>query len=641
MLADAVECGLKVFDDGAPATLESPKDRVLRATLFTDQGMKSFLASFFGTLFAMFLLAGCALLLVLGFVALASLGGKGPKVQRHSLLVLDLSIPITDAPPQFDLSRLFPEALADQGEQQVPLRDVVRAIDRAGQDSRIDGILITGNLLPIGGTASGYPSLKEIRQALVEFKESKKPVFAYLQLPIARAYYLASIADEIYVDPQAQFALMGPATFPLFFAEALQKFGIGAQVVKVGKYKSAVDPFLRENMSPEDREQLQKLFGDLWQEITATIESSRKFPAGSLERLINENGLIDAQQAIKAGLGTAIMSHSQLIDQLKSKYGVDKKNNTFRQVSIPTYVQSFDQTSTGKSDSGSKIGVVYAEGDIVDGEGGPGSVGGDRYAREIRKMRFDPNVKAIVLRVNSPGGSVFAAEMIYQELKAASAVKPVVASFGTYAASGGYYIAAATNRIFTEPTTITGSIGIFGLLFNFEKLASNNGIKTDSVTTTTPLTSLFDPFIRKSDTDIAILQKSVDRDYEMFLEHVAESRQMTVEQVNQVAQGRVWSGLDAQRVKLADELGGLEAAVTYAAKVTSLGDHPRIVEYPARKDLGKKLEEIFQAAPRPPVSRLDPINESLKQLERQLKDFRSLNDPQNIYALFPAQIQWN
>lgn len=603
--------------------------------------MKSFLGSFFGTLFAIFLMAGCAFLLVLGFAALASLGGKGPKVQRHSLLVLDLSVPITDAPPQFDPSRIFSEALADQGERQVPLRDVLRAIDRGGQDSRIDGILITGNLLPIGGTASGYPVLKEIRQALSKFKESKKPIFAYLQVPISRVYYLASIADEIYVDPQAQFALMGPATFPLFFAEAMQKFGIGAQVVKVGKYKSAVDPFLRENMSPEDREQLQKLFGDLWGDITATIENSRKLPAGSLERLINENGLIDAEQAIKAGLGTAIMSHSQLIDQFKSKYGRDKKNNTFPQVTVSSYVQSVDQTSIRKSDSGAKIGVVYAEGNIVDGEGSPESIGGDRYAREIRRMRSDPNVKAIVLRVNSPGGSVFAAETIYQELKATAAVKPVVASFGTYAASGGYYIATATNRIFTEPTTITGSIGIFALLFNFEKLASNNGIKTDSVTTTTPLTSLFDPFVRKTDTDIAILQKSVDQDYEKFLQHVAETRQLTIEQVDQVAQGRVWSGLEAQKVKLADELGGLEAAVSYAAKVTSLGDHPQIVEYPARKDLGKKLEEIFETVPKPPVSRLDPINETLRLLQNQLKTFRSLNDPQNVYALFPAEIRWN
>jgi protease-4 len=285
--------------------------------------------------------------------------------------------------------------------------------------------------------------------------------------------------------------------------------------------------------------------------------------------------------------------------------------------------------------------VVYAEGAIVDGEGGPGKVGGDRYAREIRKMRLDPSVKAIVLRVNSPGGSVFAAETIYQELKAAAAAKPLVVSFGTYAASGGYYIAAAGNRIFAEPTTITGSIGIFGLLFNFEKLASNNGIKTDSLTTTTPLASLFNPFVRKSDADIAILQKSVDRDYETFLEHVAEARRLTVEQVDQVAQGRVWSGLDARKVKLVDELGGLSAAMLYASKVTNLGDNPRIVEYPARKTLERKLQEILEATPRPPVSRLDPIQEGLKELESQAQNFRSLNDPQNVYALFPAQIRWN
>jgi len=603
--------------------------------------MKSFLQSFFGALFAILFLGACAFVFVIGFIALASLGARAPRIQDHSLLVLDLSVPITDAPPQFDPTRIFSGALNDEEKQQVPLREAIKAISQGSRDSRIDGVLITGNLLPVGGIASGYPALKEIRQALDKLKQSKKPVFAYLQLPIARVYYLASVADEIYVDSRAEFALMGPATFPMFFADAMQKFGIEAQVVKVGRYKSAVDPFLRENMSPEDREQLQKLFGDLWQDVTTTIESSRKLPAGSLERLINENGLIDAQQSVKAGLATAVLSQSQLIDKFKARYGVDRKNNTFRQVSVPSYLQSLDRASAGQSESGSKIGVIYAEGTMVDGEGGPGKVGGDRYAREIRKMRLDPRVKAIVLRVNSPGGSVFAAETIYQELKAAAAEKPLVVSFGTYAASGGYYIAAAGNRIFAEPTTITGSIGIFGLLFNFEKLANNNGIKTDSLITTTPLASLFNPFVRKSDADIAILQKSVNRDYETFLEHVAKGRQLSVEQVDQVAQGRVWSGLDARKVKLVDELGGLVETVQYASKVTNLGDNPRIVEYPARKTLEEKLQEILETTPRPPVSRLDPINAGLKELEHQLQNFRSLNDPHNIYALFPDQIRWN
>ena len=375
--------------------------------------------------------------------------------------------------------------------------------------------------------------------------------------------------------------------------------------------------------------------------MTTTIEKARGLPSGSLEQLINANGLIDGELAVKNKLGTELISLSAVMDRLKAKYGSDPLHNTFRQVTVSSYLGSLDRNPKGQSDSGSKIAVVYAEGEIVDGEGSASNVGGERYAREIRKFRVDPSVKAIVLRVNSPGGSGFASEEIYRELKAAEETKPVIASMGGYAASGGYYISSAAKHIFAEPTTITGSIGVFGLEVNFEKLAAANGITTDSVTTTKPLATLFNPIKQKSDTDLAILQKAVDMFYNQFLNRVSQGRHMPVEQVNEIAQGRVWSGSEAERIKLVDEMGGLSSAIEYAANLAHLGGQPRIKEFPERKDLSEKLKELFKSTPRPPVARFDPVELGVQEFESELKDLRTLNDPQGIYARFPADIRWN
>jgi protease IV len=562
-------------------------------------------------------------------------------VADNSLLVLDVAVPISDAPAEFNASQLFSGLNEELPETPVTLRDILRAINRAATDPKIRGVFITGNLLPGSGYASTYPALKEIREALTKFKESHKPVYAYLQFPFTPSYYLESVADQIFIDPQAEFILRGPSSSPLYYAGALKKFGVGVQVFRVGKYKSYVEPYIRDNMSPENREQLETLFGDIWSDVTTTIEQSRGLPRGSFEKLINENGLIDAELALKSRLGTELVPLSVVMDRLQSQYGSDQQHHTFRQVTVSSYLGGPERNSKGQSDTGSKIAVVYAEGEIVDGEGTSTNVGGERYARQIRKLRLDSSVKAIVLRVNSPGGSAFASEEVYRELKAANETKPVIVSMGGYAASGGYYISAASKHIFAEPTTITGSIGVFGLEINFEKAAADNGITTDSVTTTNPLATLFNPIKQKSDADLAILQKAVDRFYDQFVNRVSEGRHIAVEQVNEIAQGRVWSGTEAARIKLVDEIGGLNSAIAYAANLAHLGDQPRITDFPGRKDLSEKLKELFQSTPRPPVARFDPVGRGIQEIENELKDLRALNDPQGIYARFPAGIQWN
>jgi protease IV len=600
--------------------------------------MKSFFGSFFGAFFALLIfLASAVGLLFLGAGALQKAGQKASAVPENSWLVLDLSLPITDAPARFDASQIV-AGLEGGGEQRVTLREILAGIEHAATDNRIAGVFLTGTIVPVE-YASGYAALREIRLALQRFKESKKPVYAFAYYPTTRAYYLDSVADKIFMDPESTVAMSGLASQRVYFSGLLKKLGIGVQVTRVGKYKSFVEPFLLDKASPEDREQTQKLLDDLWGEITSAVERSRGLPQGTVQEIVSQLGLIDADAALQRRLVTDLAPLSKVIDQLRQRYGAgkSKKANTFRQVTVSDYVASFEKTNR-HGDGGAKIAVVYAEGDIVDGEGSPDNVGGDRYARAIRRFRLDPNVKGIVLRVNSPGGSVSASSVIRHELEQAVAVKPVVVSFGAVAASGGYYISTVGAHIFAEPNTITGSIGVFGLFLNFQKLASDNGVSFDTVQTA-PYASILSPLQPKSDAELAILQKAVDKDYQEFLQIVADSRKLPVDQVNDIAQGRVWAGTEAVRLHLVDELGGLTEAVSYLGNQTQLGVRPAITEFPERQDLSTKVQEWLNGNERPPVSRLDPFHRELVRFSKEFSRLERLNDPHGAYALLPFGLQ--
>ncbi|MBW0000113.1 MAG: signal peptide peptidase SppA [Verrucomicrobia bacterium] len=600
--------------------------------------MKSFFGSFFGAFFAILIfLASVVGLLFLGLGALQKAGQKAAELPENSWLVLDLSIPITDAPARFDASQVV-AGLEGGGEQRVTLREILGGIEHAATDNRIAGIFLTGTIVPVR-YASGYGTLREIRLALQRFKESKKPVYAFAYYPTTRAYYLDSVADRIFMDPDSTLVMSGLASQRVYFPGLLKKFGVGVQVTRVGKYKSFVEPFILDKASPEDREQTQKLLDDLWGEITSAIEQSRGLPQGAVQQIVSQLGLIDADAALQRRLVTDLTPLSRVIDQLRQQYGTskNKKAGTFRQVTVSDYVESFERA--GRPDDGSAtIAVVYAEGDIVDGEGNPDNVGGDRYARAIRRFRLDPNVKGIVLRVNSPGGSVSGSGVIRHELEQAAGVKPVAISFGSVAASGGYYISTVGARIFAEPSTITGSIGVFGLFLNFQKLASDNGVSFDTVQTA-PYASILSPMQPKTDAELAILQKAVDKDYQEFLQIVANSRKLPVDQVNEIAQGRVWAGLEAVRLHLVDELGGLTEAVSYLGNQTRLGVRPVVTEFPARQDLSTKVQEWLSGNERPIVSRLDPFHRELVRFSREFSRLESLNDPQGAYALMPFGLE--
>jgi protease IV len=598
--------------------------------------MKSFFASFFGTLFAIALVIIGAFLLLIGIISLIGSSNKGPTVENKSVLVIDLSVPISDAPAEFNTSELISE-LSGQENQRVTLREVLRSISLATTDDRISAIFLIGNVTP-GSYSSGLAALREIREALLRFKQSKKPVYAHLVVPFTRTYYVASVADKIYLNREEGMAVTGLVSEQLRFASLLKKLGIGVQVSKEGKYKSAVEPFVLDNSSPENTEQVQALLSDFWGEITNGIEQARGLKPGTVQQLIAQKGLIDADTALEQNLVTSLEPLTSVMDELKQKYAEDSKHNTFRQITVANYLAAFDGR-VRTPEKGSKVAVVYAEGEIVDGEGDSGTVGGDKLARAVRKFRFDPDIKAIVLRVNSPGGSALASEVIRSELESTQKVKPVVVSMGTVAASGGYWISTVANRVFAEPGTITGSIGVFGLFPNVQKLANDNGVFWNPIETA-PYSGLFSLSRPKTEAELAVLQRSIDRIYDDFLKHVSDARHLPIDGVKEIAQGRVWSGTQAIKLHLVDEIGGLQAAISYAGKLANLGDNPKITEYPAKKDLNERLKELFKSTERPPVSKLDSVNSELKALETELHTLTHLNDPQGIYALLPIGIEW-
>jgi protease-4 len=435
----------------------------------------------------------------------------------------------------------------------------------------------------------------------------------------------------------------------MFFAGAFEKFGVGVQVTRVGKYKSAVEPYTRKDMSPENREQIQKLIDDLWQEITVTIEDARKFPGGSLQKLVDAKGFIRADAARQAKLVDRVAYLDEVLDDLKVKTGRKVSDRTFKQINIKAYAKLVGSAGKPVRDAApeklelsaagrGKIAIVYAEGEIVDGDGHEeGLVYGGKTARLLREVRDDDNVKAVVLRVNSPGGSVSASEEIAREVMLLQKTRPVIISMGTLAASGGYWIATPGERIFAEPTTITGSIGVFGMFLNFQGLLNDkigltfDMVKTgkfaDAATVTRPKTA----------EELALFQESVDWVYDQFLTKVVKSRKLDRAVVEEIAQGRVWSGREAQKLGLVDELGGLDAAVKYAAAQVKLGDNFRVSEYPRAKQFAEAFTEALEGRHRE-QSFSGPAGVLVREASEQLKVLNTLNDPQGLYARLPFDL---
>lgn len=607
--------------------------------------MKNFLTSMLGALAALviFALGGSVLFLgLLGLIAALGNGDKAPAFERGSYVVYDLSTNITDAPPPLD----FGAFMGDRSKT-LQLRTVTRALRAAAHDNRVAGVFLKGSVLSLN-YGSGYAALKEVRAALSEVRAAGKPIHAYLTNATTRDLYLASTATDLALDPYGMIIMPGLASEPVFYSGAFEKYGVGVQVTRVGKYKSFVEPFTRTDMSPENREQTQKLLDDIWGSLVAEIAQSRGLTSAKLQAVVDAEGIIRPEVARSAKLVDRTAYLDEVITDLKKQTGRASGKETFKQITLDNYAKIAREPVAPPGDAGDgkakssgrgSIAVVYAEGDIVDGEGDLDEIGGTKFARELRELRQDKDVKAVVLRVNSPGGSAPASEAIQREIRLTRQVKPVVVSMGSYAASGGYWIATYGDWIFAEPTTITGSIGVFGIQFDVKKLANDFGITFDSVKTGkfADAITITRP---KTDEELAVFQRLVDWIYGEFVTKVSESRKLKREFVEEIAQGRVWSGAEAKRLGLVDEIGGLDAALAYAAKKAGLGSNYQLTEYPHKKDLSEVITELFDDMKNASGTHAQGgvAGQIAQRVATELKALKSFNEPSGLYAKLPVDL---
>jgi protease IV len=592
--------------------------------------LKQTLASTLGSVVGLTIFSGISLLTVLLVIGgiIASIEDKGvPTVKEKTILVLDLATGITD----FNPGATVEQTLTGRARKDLTVHQVTAAIQAASKDNKIVALYLDGSRTKAKG-GSGLASLREVRMALNNFRQSGKQIYAYDADLSRRDYYLASVANTIVLNPLGTVDLNGFQTENMFYRGAFEKYGIGAEVIRVGKYKSAYESFSLKGFSPESRKENQELLNTLWNDFKETIGSNRQIPASTIQKIADTQGNLSAPDALSQKFIDKVLYPDQVKLEL-AKLGTAEKSGDFRKIGISDYSDiALDKAKS----SDRKIAVLYAQGNIVDGTSDPGQIGGDTFAETISTLRKDKNIKAVVLRVNSPGGSATASDHMQRELKLLSQEKPLVVSMGNVAASGGYYISTNASRIFAQPNTITGSIGVIGLQLNFQKLASSQGLTWDVVKTSkfADSATISRP---KTKEELAIAQKFVNQIYDEFLNRVAEGRKIPKEKVNEIAQGRVWSGAEAQKIGLVDELGGLDASIAYAAKQAKLGDNWELAEYPDTEDFQTRLlkrltgEEATmlkqQTSPTETV-----LTKEFKKFQSTLADLQSLNDPRGVYA---------
>lgn len=511
------------------------------------------------------------LLLIFGFI-IGALRTSIPVVPHQAALVIRPEGEIVEQLSGDPLERAIQQAQG-LGEPQTLLWDLTDAIRAARTDKRIKVLVLDLDYL----AGAGQPTLAELAAAIREFRSSGKKTIARGTVLFQDQYYLAAQADEIYLDPLGFVLIDGYDRYRMYLKGALDKLGVDMNVFKVGAYKSAAEVYTRTDMSPEDREESLAYLDALWASYQQSITQARKLEPGALARYVNDLAeTVDAADgnsarvALDAGLVTGLKSALEVEQQLIGLVGEDEPEGTFNSVSQQDYLRVVRAQKTLRGDGKSLVGVVVATGEILEGEQPPGAVGGETTARLIREARLDERVKAVILRVDSPGGSMLASEQIHRELGALrKAGKPLVVSMGDLAASGGYYISAGADEIWASPATITGSIGIFAAIPTFDRTLGKLGVSVDGVGTTDLSGQL--RLDRPLGKDVrTILQATIERGYEVFLTRVAEGRRKTRDQVHQIAQGRVWPGVQAQRLGLVDHLGSFEDAVKAAAKRAGL-----------------------------------------------------------------------
>ncbi|MEH6308073.1 signal peptide peptidase SppA [Olivibacter sp. CPCC 100613] len=536
--------------------------------------MKQFFKFVFASMLGVFLSA-----IIFFFIAVAIIAAiissassdKAVEISENSIMRIGLNYAIkerTDKSPFNNVN--FPSI---NSEKYIGLDEILLRIDAARNDNRIKGIV-----LDMDGIGASFATLQEIRDALLRFKQSKKFILAYSEGYSMKGYYLASTADKLYLNPEGSVDFRGLASQLPFFKGTLEKLGIEAQIVKVGTYKSAVEPFVLDKMSPANKEQVTSYLNSLYDNYLSNVSKSRSIPVDSLRKIADDYTGRDAEKALNAKLVDGLKYKNELIDELKAKLGIDKKKK-IKSINIEDYTSPKKEENS----SSNRLAVIYAVGDIVSGEGSDEQIGSERISRAIRTAREDDKVKAVVFRINSPGGSSLASDVIWKEVELTKKVKPIIVSMGDVAASGGYYIACAADSIFAQPNTITGSIGVFGIIPNFQNFFNNKlGITFDEVKTGkyADLMSVNRP-LTADERDL--IQQEVNKTYDTFTKKVATGRKISQNQVDSIGQGRVWTGAQAVKIGLVDRLASLDDAITAAARKAKLKDY-KLVRYPAMKD---------------------------------------------------------
>ncbi len=588
------------------------------------------------------------LLLVLFGLFAVAVSPKIPLVPETAALLIEPQGELVEQNSGGPLDRAIAEASGQQ-EFEVRLRDMVDAIHRAKDDARIKVIVLNLD----GLTSGGIAKLEEVAAALRDFRTGGKQVIAMGTSFDQQQYYLAAHADQIYLDPHGMVLIEGFAYYGQYFKEAIDKLGVSVNVFKAGKYKSAVEPFIRQDMSAEAREANQQWLSSLWSTYQQAVTSARGLEANALtdyaEQLLPALKAAKgdfAQLALDRHLVTELKTREQVVEQLRQQVGEDEDDHSYRRVYFEDYLAAEHAEHPLENRGKDKVGIVVAAGEIVDGERTAGTVGGDSMAELLRQARYDDEVKAVVLRIDSPGGSVMASEVIRREIDALKeAGKPVVASMSSTAASGGYYIAMDADEIWANPATITGSIGVFGIVPTFEKTLGKLGVNTDGLGTTS-IAGAMRGDRAMSDTAKQVYQLSVEHEYAKFVDSVAQARNQPFEAIDTIAQGRVWAANDAKERGLVDQLGLLDDAVKAAAERAQLGDDYRQeyldVDLSWRQVLAQQMGALSARVIRALASDMEvltDLRQQLSPLEREAKRLQRFAMSRNLYYYCACSVQ--
>ncbi len=572
---------------------------------------------FLGYFFAAFL-AGILIFLVGFIVVVVSISSlskdQALRVQDQSILKINLTGTIEEFKEENPVNRLLGDL------EPIDLRTLQHAIRKASTDDKIKGIYLNVGMLGSGGWAT----LEALRNELLEFKKSKKFIYAYGEVYSKKMYYLCTAADKIFLYSNGAVEWNGLSSNPMFYKGTLQKLEIEPKVFRVGTYKSAVEPFILDKMSDANRLQVKTFLGDFWKHILKNVSQARTISEITLQKYADELTIQTAQDALNYQIIDGIKFEDEVLDLLREKSGLGKEEKV-RFVNASKYGKNYEPKK-----SGNKIAVIYAVGTIISGQSDEDNLGSETFVKAVREARLDKNVKAIIIRVNSPGGSALASDVMAREIELAKKEKPVFASYGDVAASGGYYISANCQKIFAEPTTITGSIGVFGLLINTQKMFNNKlGITFDRVTTS-QYADLANPNRPMSEYEANVIQQGVNRIYGDFINVVKKGRNFPDSlAVDSIAQGRVWSGIRAKQIGLVDEIGSLDDAIKSIAKQAGLGDDYQIVTYPEPQNFWKK---ILQNETQSYFANLYVTKEQY-QLYKQLKAIAQIQS--GVYMLDP------